>query len=456
MSDTGSADEPWDGDSFSDRPDLYRELKRVPETSHFTLLYQSRQEQLDAALAFVKLGLENGERCLYVADESSPAEIYDGLDALGADVGSARTRDQLRVVLPAEAGLGGEFDPHGTAEMLRAGVEESHDDGFAGLRVTGETGWLHRNDVALDRVLEHETLCEKLATDCDLVALCQYDRTKLSDSAVIDLLQAHPRVIYRHRVCANPYYQPHGGVDGGGEAKLNATRLLQTIYDLATANDAIRQREQRVAVLNRVLRHNLRNEMNVIQSHAELLQDAVDQDSRQSVETILSTTDRLMEIAEDAKRVEKSVNDPERVPVDLDRALTRAAERVRTHYPGLEITVPDEGSQWVEASDELQFALVELFQTLAAMADVGATIRVDFDDERSTHARRCIRVRCQDAALPDAEIEALTQGQETQLTHGSGLGLWLVNWIVELSGGDLSFGEADAGTEEVVLSFIAA
>ena len=456
MSDTGRSDELWGGDSFSDRPNLYRELKRVPETSHFTLLYQSRQEQLDAALAFVKLGLENGERCLYVADESSPAEIFEGLSALGADVESARQRDQLRIVPLSETDIGGEFDPAELAATLGALVEESHGDDFTGLRVTSETAGIHRDEVERNRLVEYETFCERVIPDHDVVALCQYDLTKLSDSAVVDLLQTHPKLIYRHRVCANPYYQPHDGVDKGSEAKIDAAHLLQTIYDLTTANDAIRQREQRVAVLNRVLRHNLRNEMNVIQSHAELLADAVDQDARRSVETILSTTDRLMKIAEDAKRVEKSVSDPERVPIDLSAALARAAERVRTHYPALEIAVPDDGRQWVEASDELEFALVELFQTLAAMADVGATIHVEFDEECATHAGRCIRVRCQDAALPDAEIEALTQGQETQLTHGSGLGLWLVNWIVELSGGDLSFGESDAGAEEVVLSFIAA
>jgi signal transduction histidine kinase len=45
--------------------------------------------------------------------------------------------------------------------------------------------------------------------------------------------------------------------------------------------------------------------------------------------------------------------------------------------------------------------------------------------------------------IPDHERAVLTDGEETALEHGSGLGLWLVHWVVERSGGRLSFAEND-------------
>ncbi|WP_167837403.1 PAS domain S-box protein [Halosimplex halophilum] len=51
--------------------------------------------------------------------------------------------------------------------------------------------------------------------------------------------------------------------------------------------------------------------------------------------------------------------------------------------------------------------------------------------------------------IPDAELAALERGAETALDHGSGVGLWLVEWVVAKSGGDLSF-ETDDGTRATV------
>jgi len=47
------------------------------------------------------------------------------------------------------------------------------------------------------------------------------------------------------------------------------------------------------------------------------------------------------------------------------------------------------------------------------------------------------------AAFTEALTRVLTEGEETDLEHSSGLGLWLVYWFVEQSDGRLSFAEND-------------
>jgi signal transduction histidine kinase len=457
MSARFSGGEAWETSQFGGGQDLYGEFKRAHETGHFALFYRSHEERLDTAATFLKLGLEANERCLYIADGSSPDEVYDGLESLGVDLETVRGGDQLRVVSAAETYVADGFDPGETTQSLTAMATESRDDGFDGLRVTGETGGLYRGDVSSAELLEYESERERRLHDGGLTVLCQYDLRRLDDAGVADVLQVHPKVVYRRRVCKNPYYRDPGERERSGKTGVPPDELLETLFRLATANDAIRLREQRVSVLNRVLRHNLRNEMSVVQSHAELLEETVSTESRESVEAILAATSRLMEISEDAKRIEQSVGrDVERVPVDLISVLEEAREQVQRQYPNVAISIPNRESLWAEASEELDFALVELFRTLAAMADGDARFDVVFDEECSGRTSRCLRVYCRNTALPDAEIEALTRGHETQLSHGSGLGLWLVNWIVELSGGDLRFGKADAATDEIVIRFVGA
>ena len=41
--------------------------------------------------------------------------------------------------------------------------------------------------------------------------------------------------------------------------------------------------------------------------------------------------------------------------------------------------------------------------------------------------------------IPADEIEVIQSGTQDKLNHGSGLGLWLINWVVDRSGGDLMF-----------------
>jgi signal transduction histidine kinase len=56
-----------------------------------------------------------------------------------------------------------------------------------------------------------------------------------------------------------------------------------------------------------------------------------------------------------------------------------------------------------------------------------------------------------DPGIPEEEIEILERGEETGLEHTSGLGLWLVHWIVTESGGSVAFESSDTGGSVVRL-----
>jgi sensor histidine kinase regulating citrate/malate metabolism len=58
-----------------------------------------------------------------------------------------------------------------------------------------------------------------------------------------------------------------------------------------------------------------------------------------------------------------------------------------------------------------------------------------------------VEVADQGPGIPDCELEALRSGDERALLHGSGIGLWLVNWLVTFLDGTLRFeGNDPCGT----------
>lgn len=75
-------------------------------------------------------------------------------------------------------------------------------------------------------------------------------------------------------------------------------------------------------------------------------------------------------------------------------------------------------------------------------AEPTVEVTVDVDGPPGT-GEVAVSVADDGPGVPGAEQEVLTEGDETPLTHASGVGLWLVNWAVSKSGGRLSFEEND-------------
>jgi signal transduction histidine kinase len=52
--------------------------------------------------------------------------------------------------------------------------------------------------------------------------------------------------------------------------------------------------------------------------------------------------------------------------------------------------------------------------------------------------------------IPEAELETIRAGQETDLQHTSGLGLWVVTWGATLLGAEVDFDAGPEGTTVTV------
>ncbi|PSQ41972.1 hypothetical protein BRD17_09635 [Halobacteriales archaeon SW_7_68_16] len=211
----------------------------------------------------------------------------------------------------------------------------------------------------------------------------------------------------------------------------------------------LRQREQRLTVLDRVLRHNLRNHMNVVMGHAERLRSGVDDDTLvASAEKVVEVAERIMSLSDDARRFEDALKpDAGELAARPIEDIEWGATEVAKQYPSADVTVeaPDDGL--VLAHDSVTLAVQELVEN--AIVHNEGTTHVDVTIEREGDpgdGEVRIRVADDGPSLPGTEREVLEHGSESPLEHASGLGLWLVNWSVTKSGGTLTFKERDPGS----------
>jgi PAS domain S-box-containing protein len=204
-------------------------------------------------------------------------------------------------------------------------------------------------------------------------------------------------------------------------------------------------REQRLEVLNRVLRHNIRNKMTVIAGHAELLAD--ERGQHPALETIQRSVADLESLIETVRTsediLEAAAKNDE--PIDLTEDLRILVDGISERYPRatIDLSLPTDslrvpGTGILRAIEEgLDNAVRHNHR-----AEPSVAVTVERDGENWA----LVDIVDDGPGIPPSELEVLAEG-ETPLKHGNRLGIWSIHWIVTLAGGSIDIEDAgDGGT----------
>jgi signal transduction histidine kinase len=209
-------------------------------------------------------------------------------------------------------------------------------------------------------------------------------------------------------------------------------------------------RRQQLQVLNRVLRHNFRNDMNVIDVCATQLTDRLDQENAELADRIRMVARDLADTGTKAREIERIMsrrhNDPQ--PIDLPPLVKRQVDSIRHEHPEVDVETDLPDSLEIRSTGVLESVLQNVLENAVVHND-NADPRIEVAIEEFPTAREIeISVADNGPGIPDQEREVLVKGTETPLEHGSGLGLWLVNWGVSMLGGEIEFTDrGDDGDE---------
>ena len=239
------------------------------------------------------------------------------------------------------------------------------------------------------------------------------------------------------------------GADGSDGATDRADRTL-------VARDVTerRRRTQQLSVLVRVLRHNVRNDLDVIRSRIDDARRRGDDAVAETLAAAATQTEELLETANTANTVQSLTASPDHHTADLIAVAREAADRARESFPDVTVVcetsvetggVSGETAETPETAetsvaDGFARAVWELVEN--ACEHGGSTVRLSV----SRHGQFWrLAVADDGPGIPDDERMVLNRAVETSLEHGSGLGLWLAEWVVDASGGVLAFA-VDDGT----------
>lgn len=214
------------------------------------------------------------------------------------------------------------------------------------------------------------------------------------------------------------------------------------------------QREQKLNILTRALRHNIRNQMNLVVGHANTLQEVEDPNYRTAAETIEEVGRRVINLADKARKAHEHLDVPpeEECRVELVETATLVVEKFGIKQPTSAVTTAFPDRAPALAPPSVDVALMELMENAAVHHASGSgpiTVRIEVGEETTA-----LHVEDGCDPIPDEVVETVDRGEEQPLQHNEGLGLWIARWIADIVNGELTFDrrEDDAGNR-VSLTF---
>ena len=235
-----------------------------------------------------------------------------------------------------------------------------------------------------------------------------------------------------------PIYEP--SVD-------RATRTAEDIVGLQVmVRDATerRQREGLISVINRVLRHNVRNKMTVINGRAELLAAELDGDAKSSADAIVQASNQLLNLTESAQQIEANRElSPTLETVDLAPVITESVGQLKAQYPDVTVTAEIPETALARTLPRIETALWELLENAAVHTGPEPTVDITVT---ATDDQIHISITDDGPGFPEDERQVLAEGKEEPLVHGQSLGLYLTYWIITNLDGEIEVPKSQSGT----------
>ncbi|MFC6770633.1 PAS domain-containing protein, partial [Halorubrum pallidum] len=206
-------------------------------------------------------------------------------------------------------------------------------------------------------------------------------------------------------------------------------------------------RERRLEVMGRVLNHNLRNKMNLIEGYADLLRSDVEgEKALHSLDVIADTAADLMGIARAVQKIDGTLSEGDSAePTDLREHLIEVRNRTNSRYPNATVVLvlPDD--------DPIPVSVVGLVTAIeegvenAVKHNDATEPTVEIQVERLPDGWIGVEIEDDGPGIPDHETHVLEAG-ETSLTHADRLGIWLMYWVVNRAGGEFTVTTDETGT----------
>lgn len=219
-----------------------REPTGLRPGDHVCWTYSSDDEHESVLTAFVADGLREGQRVAYFAPRGLEARLGDYVQGQGMDALSLIDEGQL-ILGSAEDGYSpnGRFDPDTSLDGFRAMAEQALADGYAGLRVAGENGWIVADWLYHAIWPAYEVRVDRMIAGLPLIGMCSFDMRECGQK-IMQLMDAvHPLRLGTSsaRSAFHLHSNRNDGVVVGGEVDVATSDTVASLLEALAGDEVI-------------------------------------------------------------------------------------------------------------------------------------------------------------------------------------------------------------------------
>lgn len=225
-------------------------------------------------------------------------------------------------------------------------------------------------------------------------------------------------------------------------------RTIEYAVERKQTERQLRERTAQLAVLNRLMRHDIRNDLSLIVGRANELADHVEPRGRAALSEIVTAGNHVLQLTRSIDDSSETVVSGEQIPlasVDLGQVIQDEVSKARALYDAAEITLAcDPPSVAVRANRLLSSVFGNLISNALLYNDSDTptvTVDADFDADTVT-----VTVADNGRGIPVERQDDLFDRGTTGEDGGTGTGLYLVSRLVERFGGEVWAESLDSGT----------
>jgi PAS domain S-box-containing protein len=232
-------------------------------------------------------------------------------------------------------------------------------------------------------------------------------------------------------------------IERGGEV-VAAVVVARDVTERKEREEKLQTTSEQLEVLNRILRHDIQNDIQTIQLWVEKLQRDIPDKGGDDLQRVFETSKHVEELTENSRALIKAViqEELETEPVRLDDIVQGEFQSARSRYPDAEFTVEEPLPETVVSANETLSSVVRNLLNNALQHNRGQVEVSGRVEQRDGSARLCVSDN--GPGVPDDQKQDIFgKGSKGLESEGTGIGLYLVNQLVQSYGGDVWVEDGD-------------
>ena len=219
---------------------------------------------------------------------------------------------------------------------------------------------------------------------------------------------------------------------------LNFVGFQEDVTKQKRRQKELKTKTEKLEILSRILRHDIKNDIQLIQGKGQGLLPKLPESERDDLRQILQTAGHINELTKSSKALIEAVTEAELDTelTRLDTVLQEEIDSAASRFPDADITVDGTLSPTAVMANETLSSVFRNLLNNAVQHNRGETaVKVameQYEDEVQ------VSVADNGSGVPDEQKrEIFGKGEHGLDSEGTGIGLYLVNQLIESYGGDV-------------------